>query len=288
MRSLKNCGWSCKDNINRRGRRVLRRGRREPKRSSANFLCHLCVENVFLTWSLTEMKTSTSSNLRFLVLPILVAGLLSVSNVFAQESNASRGRRVSNSPAAEATITVNEQFLNSFLAAIFDNLKEPAMPLTMGGASSTAECPSEIRLKREVEGVRTAVHFENGRITGPLAFAGAYSSSLMGCIEFSGWADSEVNLEFDQSRRALVARFHLREIHLNNTPAVLNGPLLNMVQTAIDRRYNPVDLFTLEQLSTRVNIQPAGGALQLRATEVRPEISPGTLTLHITYEFVRG
>ncbi len=230
------------------------------------------------------MKTSTSSNLRFLVLPILVAGLLSVSNVFAQESNASRGRRVSNSPAAEATITVNEQFLNSFLAAIFDNLKEPAMPLTMGGA----ECPSEIRLKREVEGVRTAVHFENGRITGPLAFAGAYSSSLMGCIEFSGWADSEVNLEFDQTRRALVARFRLREIHLNNTPAVLNGPLLNMVQTAIDRRYNPVDLFTLEQLSTRVNIQPAGGALQLRATEVRPEITPGALTLHITYEFVRG
>ncbi len=208
--------------------------------------------------------------------------------VYAQESNATRNRRASTSPAAEATITVNEQFLNSFLTAIFDNLKEPSMPLTIGGASSTAQCPSEIRLKREVEGVRTAVHFENGRIVGPLAFAGAYSSSLMGCIEFSGWADSEVNLEFDQSRRALVARFHLREIHLNNTPAVLNGPLLNMVQTAIDRRYNPVDLFTLEQLSTRVNVQPAGGALQLRATEVRPEISPGTLTLHITYEFVRG
>ena len=206
----------------------------------------------------------------------------------AQETSGARVRRVSNSPAAEATLTVNEQFLNSFLTAIFDNLKEPSMPLTIGGASSTAECPSEIRLKREVEGVRTAVHFENGRITGPLAFAGAYSSSLMGCIEFSGWADSEVNLEFDQTRRALVARFRLREIHLNNTPAVLNGPLLNMVQTAIDRRYNPVDLFTLEQLSTRVNIQPAGGALQLRATQVRPEITPGGLTLHITYEFVRG
>jgi hypothetical protein len=205
-----------------------------------------------------------------------------------QEASASRSRRVSNSPAAEATITVNEQFLNSFLTAIFDNLKEPSMPLTIGGATSTAQCPSEIRLKREVEGVRTSVHFENGRIVGPLAFAGAYSSSLMGCIEFSGWADSEVNLEFDQKRRAVVARFHLREIHLNNTPTILNGPLLNMVQTAIDRRYNPVDLFTLDQLSTRVNIQPAGGALQLRATEVRTEITPGALTLHITYEFVRG
>jgi len=221
-----------------------------------------------------------------LVIAVFLLTLLSTS-ASAQES-ATRNRRASASPAAEATITVNEQFLNSFLTGIFDNLREPSMPLTIGGATSTAQCPSEIRLKREVEGVRTAVHFENGRIAGPLAFAGAYSSSLMGCIEFSGWADSEVNLEFDQSRRALVARFHLREIHLNNTPAILNGPLLNMVQTAIDRRYNPVDLFTLEQLSTRVNVQPAGGALQLRATEVRPEITPTALTLHIFYEFVRG
>jgi hypothetical protein len=207
----------------------------------------------------------------------------------AQESTTSRGRTVS-APAAEATLTINEQFLNSFLAAIFDNLHEPSMPLTIGGASSngTPGCASEIRLKREVEGVRTAVHFENGRITGPLAFAGAYSSTLMGCIEFTGWASAEVNLEFDKGRRALVARFHLREIHLNNTPTVLNGPLLSMVQSAIDRRYNPVDLFTLEQLSTRVNIQPAGGALQLRATDARPEITPSALTLHITYEFVKG
>lgn len=210
------------------------------------------------------------------------------SGVYAQESPASRSRRTSDVPAAEATITVNEQFLNSFLAAIFDNLNEPSMPLTVGGASSTAQCRSEIRLKREVNGVRTAVHFENGRIVGPLAFAGAYSSTLMGCIEFSGWADSEVTLEFDKTRRALLARFHVREIHLKDIPVVLNGPLLNMVQGTVDSRYNPVELFTLDQLSTRVNIQPAGGALQLRAKEIRPEITPSALTLHIMYEFVRG
>src|SRR5713226_696033 len=206
----------------------------------------------------------------------------------AQDSSAIRGRRVSNAPTAEAAITVSEQFLNSFLTAIFDNLNEPSMPLTIGGASSSVGCPSEIRLKREVGGVRTAVHFENGRIVGPLAFAGAYNSTLMGCVEFSGWADSEVNLEFDQTRRALLARFQLRDIHLNNTPAVLNAPLLSMVQGTIDRRYNPVELFTLEKLSTRVDIQPAGGALQLRAKEIRPEITQSALTLHIIYEFVRG
>src|SRR5712672_2404412 len=213
----------------------------------------------------------------FVVIVILVFS----TNVPAQESTATRGRRAASPPAAEATLTVNEQFLNSSLTAIFDNLQEPSMPLTMGAAAPSAQCASEIRLKREVGGVRTAVHFENGRITGPLAFAGAYSSTYLGCVQFSGWADAEVNLEFNSERRALVARFHLRDIHLNDVPVVANGPLLNMVQTAIDRRYNPVDLFTLDQLSTSVNIQPAKGALKLRAREIRTEITPSALNLHI-------
>ena len=217
----------------------------------------------------------------------LVAIVSCFSNVTAQES-ATRGRRAVNAPTGEATIIVTDQFLNSFLTAMFDNLNEPSMPLTVGGAKSGPGCASEIRLKREAGGVRTAVHFENGRIVGPLAFAGSYNSGLMGCIEFSGWADSEVVLEYDNTRRALVARFRLRDIHLNNTPAVLNGPLLGMVQNTIDQRYNPVELFTLEKLSTRVDIQPAGGALQLRAREIRPEITPSALTLHIVYEFTRG
>lgn len=212
--------------------------------------------------------------------------VLLTASVFAQEAASSRGRSVGN--PAEATIMVNEQFLNSFLAGIFDNLREPSMPLTVGGARSSPQCVSEIRLKREVVGVRTAVHFENGRIVGPLAFAGAYNSTLLGCVEFTGWADSQLTLEFNAARRALLARFHLRDIHLNNTPALINGPLLKLVQNAIDQRYNPVDLFTLDQLSTRVNIQQAGGALRLEATDVRPELTPTALALHITYRFVRG
>jgi hypothetical protein len=197
------------------------------------------------------------------------------------------GRRPSDN-APRATITVNEQFLNSFLVGMFDNLQEPSMPLTTGGAQSSANCASEIRLKREVNGVRTAVHFENGRIVGPLAFAGAYNSTLLGCVQFTGWADAEVTMEFSRERRAVLARFRVRDIHLNNTPGLLNDPLRNMVQSTIDRRYNPIELFTMEQLSTNTNIKPAGGALRLEAIDVRPEITPNELALHITYRFVRG
>jgi len=219
---------------------------------------------------------------------ILVAILCGVGKAGAQE-NATRGRRAGgNGGAPEATVMINEQFLNSFLTAMFDHLNEPSMALTMGGAKSTPQCASEIRLKREANGVKTAVHFEEGRITGPLAFAGAYNGGLMGCIDFSGYADSEVVLSYDSGRQALVARFQLRDIHLNNTPAMLNGPLLSMVQSNIDKRYNPLELFTLEKLSTRIDIPPAGGALQLKAKEIRPEITPSALTLHIVYEFVKG
>src|SRR6266436_1034496 len=108
------------------------------------------------------MESSTFTVSKLLLFIILLGSL---TGVLAQEST-TRGRRVANAPAAEATVTVNEQFLNSFLTAIFDNLQEPAMPLTIGGAVTQgpgAQCASEIRLKREVQGVRTAVHFENSR-----------------------------------------------------------------------------------------------------------------------------
>jgi hypothetical protein len=69
---------------------------------------------------------------------------------------------------------------------------------------------------------------------------------------------------------------------------MVNEPLRTLVQSQIDRRYNPTELFTLEQLSTTSNIKPAGGALRLEATEVQPAITPNGLALHITYRFVRG
>src|SRR5262245_5974681 len=80
-------------------------------------------------------------------------------SVYSQEAAATRGRRVSNSPAAEATITINEKFLNSFLQAMFDNLREPSLNIGGGSSSGNGEggCASEIRLKGETGGVRTAV-----------------------------------------------------------------------------------------------------------------------------------
>src|ERR1043166_4644167 len=151
--------------------------------------------------------------MKFKVLLTSIATIVLCAHAFAQESTATRERRAPvNGPTAEASITINEQFLNSFLTAMFDNLNEPSMPLTVGGAQSNSQCASEIRLKREVNGTRTAAHFESGKILGTLAFAGAYNQSLIGCIEFTGSADTDIEVSYDPGRAAVIARFHVREI----------------------------------------------------------------------------
>ena len=196
-------------------------------------------------------------------------------------------------PTAEATVTLSEQFFNAFLEAIYRNLKPPSAPLIITpsdkertNAAGQNACPDVIVLERENSGIKTAVKFEQGRIVAPLAFSGSYNSTLMGCIEFSGWADTRLNLEFDKARQTMTARAQVLDVHLDNVPSLANAPLAKIVQSAIDKKINPIEILHLEQLSARVPVAASGGALRLRAREVTPEIVPGVLHLHITYEFV--
>lgn len=220
----------------------------------------------------------------------------------AQTVEATRPRQAASmAPAAEATVTLNEQFLNAILEVIFTRMRAPSYPLSLGvvqkgqqknpkstkavAGSTDGGCASVVVLEREMDGVKTAVHFENGRIVAPLAFTGSYNTGLLGCMRFQGWADTNINLEFDQARQALYARVAVADIHLKGIPMLANGVVVDMVQSAIDQRVNPVEILRTEQLTARVPLSAAGGALRLRAKELRPEIVPGSLRLHIIYEF---
>ena len=186
-------------------------------------------------------------------------------------------------------MTLTEQFFNAFLEAIYKNLKPPSAPLTITASDNenpSAQCPDVIVLERENSGVRTAVKFEPGRIAAPLAFSGSYNSTLMGCLKFSGWADTRFKLNFDKARQTLTARVEVLDVHLNDVPSLTNAPLAKLVQAAIDKKINPIEILHLDQLSARVPVAASGGALRLRAKEVRPEIVSGVLHLHVTYEFV--
>jgi hypothetical protein len=192
----------------------------------------------------------------------------------------------------EVVIAINEDFFNAFLDAMFTNLQAPAAPLviTAGDKDRSPEdyhgCVSAITLQREEGGVKTAVKLEQGKMTAPLAFAGAYNSTLLGCIQFRGWASTNWTLEFDRGRQALLARVQVQEIHLTNAPALANSSLSKIVQSAIDARINPLELMKLDQLSAVVPVPPAKGSLRFHAKDARAEIVPGSVQLRVTYEFL--
>ena len=229
-------------------------------------------------------------------------------SVFAQT------RETRASQVAEVTVTLNEKFFNSLLDTIFTRLKPPAFPLSIAKADSqrgdsaaaqkrsvteagsahssnkaiSQSCASVVVLEREAENVKTAVRFENGRVVAPLAFRGSYSVALLGCINFRGWADTVINLEFDRERQVLSARVTVLDIHLSNIPSLASGMVTGLVQNSIDKRINPIEILRAAQLSARLPIAGSDGALSLRATEIRPEVRPGALSLHIFYEFTRA
>lgn len=202
------------------------------------------------------------------------------------------GQAAKQARTGEATLTLNEQFFNSFLDAIFENLKAPSTPLIITASDknrsdeSAKACPSVITMQRENGGVKTAVKFEQGKMVAPLAFAGSYNSTLLGCLEFRGLANTEWNLEFDRNAQVLKAYIRITDMRFDNVPTLAKGSLVKLVQAALDSRINPLKILRPEQISSVVPVAPAGGSLRLRASEVKPEIVPGAVHLHITFQFL--
>ncbi len=215
-----------------------------------------------------------------------------------------RARQVNTaSPGGEVMIVLNEQLLNSVLEAMLSLARPPSFPLSRrSGAAAepapetnrrggeTATCASEVTLARETGGVRTAVRFTEGRISAPVAFRGSYDAAFLGCVKFEGWAETNISLAFDQSQQILTARINVRSIQLNNLPSLLTSGITDLVQDAIDKRVNPVELLRAERLAASIPITPRGGGanspLRLRAREVRHEVVQKELRLRIIYEIV--
>lgn len=187
-------------------------------------------------------------------------------------------------PAGDVVVVLNEGFLNALLEAILSQASPPKFPLSKGGAK---DCASEIILAREAQGARTAVSFKDGRITAPVAFRGSYAAPLVGCFKFEGWAETVFNLAFDAERQAFTARIEVRQVNLNKIPSLLGGGITELVQDAIDRRVNPVEILRADQLAARIPVTQ-DNALRLRAREIQHEVAGKELRLRIVYEIVRN
>ena len=198
----------------------------------------------------------------------------------------------------EVSISLNEAFFDSLLDAIYQNSPPIEFSIASNNAGPKAEasaglgfapsgaCKEVIQLLRENNGVRTAVRFRDGKIYAPLAFTGNYNPPFVGCVPFSGLAETMIDLEFDQQNQRLIARARVLNVALNGTGGVGGTVIAKMVQGSIDRKVNPIEIFRMEKLSFPIPVQNAG-SLRMKATGVRHDVEAGVLRIHIAYEFTK-
>ena len=197
----------------------------------------------------------------------------------------------------EITISLNEQFFDSLLDAVYQNSSPIEFSIASNTASSfsptisafapSGSCKQVVQLLRENNGVRSAVRFRDGRILAPLAFSGNYSPPFIGCVPFAGYAEANIGLEFDQDGQRLVARANVLNVALNGTGGVGGSVIAKLVQSSIDKKINPIEIIKMDKMSFMFPVQN-GGNLRMKATGVRHEIENGTLKIHIAYEFLKG
>jgi hypothetical protein len=185
---------------------------------------------------------------------------------------------------SEVALTVNEQFVDAALDAVFAKGDPPSVALKPEAADP--KCAETITLLRELNGTKSSVRFREGRIIVPLAFRGSYKPPLIGCVDFSGTAEAVVEPEFDAQGQRVIAKAKLTNVSLNGTGGVGGALMAKLMQTSVDEKINPVELIRLEKLSFLFPIQNAG-ALRLNAVGFRYAVQNGSVTFYIPYEFVR-
>ena len=215
---------------------------------------------------------------------------------------------VSLAPAqkTEITISFSEQFFDALLDAVFQYAEPPEFSLASNsghllrpspnvgvysfGESSPAAnepCNESVKLLRENAGMRTSVRFREGKIVAPLAFTGRYSPPLIGCVAFTGTAESLINLEFDQAGQRLIARAKVRDVSLNGTGGIAGSLVARMVQGTIDKKINPIEIIRTDKVSFVLPLQNSG-QVRMKATGFTHDIANGQLTVRVAYEFQKA
>jgi len=206
------------------------------------------------------------------------------------------------SQKAEITISMNGQFFDSLLDGIFLHAAPPEFPLATASPKSKVQrpksfassfvntsvpCNESIRLLRETNNLRTAVRFRDGKIYAPLAFSGSYNPPFIGCVEFSGYAETNLDLEFDQNGQRLIARAKVLNVSMNGAGGVGGNLIARMVQNSIDKKVNPIEIIRMDKISFVIPLQNSGN-LRMKAVGIRHEIVQGQLLIHIAYDFVKA
>lgn len=206
---------------------------------------------------------------------------------------------IAQAQTADVKISLNEQFFDALLDSLFKNSAAPEVPLAENTGNKTPNplitsfaetgiaCPEVLRLQRQIGGVNTAVRFRQGKIYAPIAFTGNYNPPLVGCLNFSGYAETNIELSFDNQRQALIGRARVLNVNLSGTGGIGSSLLTRLVQSSIDQKINPIEIIKMNKVSFNVPIQN-GGNLNMKAVDMRHQVNDGSLDIYVSYQFLKG
>lgn len=195
-------------------------------------------------------------------------------------------------PPSTVVVSLSDGFLDEVLGTIFRDLGPPTFQLSSNGSQAvTIEnaafqggCNNSVTLAPEGSNVKTDVQFAGGKITAPLVFSGNYA--LLGnCMQFKGWAQTSVQLSFDQAAQTVYGRVNVEGVNLEGVNPMANNFVTVFVRNAIDQRINPLELLRPSQLQLMIPVNGSNGTVKARVRDVRWEVQDGVLRLHITYDF---
>jgi hypothetical protein len=188
-----------------------------------------------------------------------------------------------NVPGGAAQIVLRQQFLNEALGTIFKEMNAPAFPLS----EPSTDCEGRITIQQQGSGVETGVSFENNRISSPLAFTGSYASPV-GCVRFSGWAQSNLEMRFDQQNQTVFGQINVETVNLDGVNPVMSALVTPIVQSTINTRVNPIRILDGRQIAINLPVAAANGNLQAAVTDVRADVRDNALNLYVIYDFAGG
>lgn len=234
-----------------------------------------------------------------LVLGLILGGAAAIFFLGVPSAKAIPGARVQppaagDDPAGTVVITLSDGFLDQVLGTVFRDLGPPTFNLSLTNPRSNSArieraafqggCTNSVTLAAEGDNVKTKVQFASGNITAPLVFSGNYN--LLGnCMQFKGWAQTSIQLSFDQPSQTLYGRVNVEGVNLEGVAPFANNFVTVFVRTAIDSRVNPLQILRPQQLQLLIPVQASNGSVKAHVKDVRAEVQDGFLRLHITYDF---
>ncbi len=197
-------------------------------------------------------------------------------------------------PAGTVVVSLSDSFVDQLLGTVFRDLGPPTFTLSSTNAGPGVAaiehaafqggCTNSVTVAAEGSNVKTHVEFAGGNITAPLVFSGNYS--LLGnCMQFKGWAQTSIQLSFDQPSQTVYGRVNVEGVNLEGVAPFANNFVTVFVRTAIDQRVNPLEILRPQQLQLLIPVKASNGSVKAHVKDVRAEVQDGFLRLHITYDF---